>query len=106
MPYRRSRLCIDVLLGQPRLTRPNYGETLTKLGQYDQALTSLETGLRISQEQGARSLEAAAYKYLGLLHQAMDHRERAADYFDQAIAVALKSPLAIEYRELRSALTG
>jgi len=50
-------------------------------------LTHLEAGIAILQEQEARSLEASAYKYLGLLYQARGDEARAVKAFDRAIAL-------------------
>jgi len=47
-------------------------------------------GLQILQAQGARGLEASAYKYLGMLYQAMGDVQAAADCFEQAIAIYLR----------------
>ncbi|NJL55986.1 hypothetical protein HC928_12940 [bacterium] len=51
-------------------------------------MTHLQAGIEILQEQGARSLEASAYKYLRLLYQTMGDGEKAVAAFDQAMALA------------------
>jgi tetratricopeptide (TPR) repeat protein len=83
------------------------GETQTKQARYETALSNLKRGLQILQAQGARGLEASAYKYLGMLHQAMDDPQTAAECFERAIAIAdeLGIPLAEVCRELRSKLS-
>ncbi|NJL42109.1 MAG: hypothetical protein HC899_39870 [Leptolyngbyaceae cyanobacterium SM1_4_3] len=60
--------------------------------------------LSMPREQEAQSLEASAYRYLGLLYQAMGNRELAVKAFDQAITLAtdLNLPLAEECQKLRS----
>jgi len=89
------------------LTLANLGETLVKVGQHETALVYLQTALKILQRQDARAIEAATYKWLGVLYQAMDDRQQATAAFDRAIALAtaLEIPLADDCRRLRSTLS-
>jgi tetratricopeptide (TPR) repeat protein len=68
----------------------NWGAALTKLEQYSEAQQYLETAQKIFQALGDRRNEAETLKNLAELHHKTGQPDRAREYCDAALALAIE----------------